>query len=359
MRVLALNSSPRGGGQSKTELMLNHLVEGMREAGASVDVIPLRKKNVKRCIGCYTCWSKTPGQCLHKDDMTSELFPKWLDAEMVVYATPLYNYTMNATLKAFIERTLPSLLPFFETQDKRMFHPLRSKAPNIVMLSVAGMADTYHFKPLSAHMNYMLAAPGRKLVAEIYRSSSEMMTAPYFRQILDMILEATVLAGKELVNFGKITEDTLNTISQPIMDSDEFESAANIFWKTCVAEGVTPKEFVKKGLRPRPDTIESFLLITSMGFNPQGAKNLNATLQYDFSGQVVGSCHLIIADGTLHTKMGPAEKPDLVINTPFEVWMDITTGKANGGQMFMEGKYKAEGDIDLLLNMSKFFGENP
>ena len=89
MKVLALNSSPRGGGQSKTELMLNHLAEGMRAAGASVEVIALRIKNIKRCIGCYTCWTKTPGQCLHKDEMTSELFPKWLDADMVVYATPL------------------------------------------------------------------------------------------------------------------------------------------------------------------------------------------------------------------------------------------------------------------------------
>ena len=37
MNVLALNSSPRTGGQSKTEMMLNHLVQGMREAGAEVD----------------------------------------------------------------------------------------------------------------------------------------------------------------------------------------------------------------------------------------------------------------------------------------------------------------------------------
>ena len=266
---------------------------------------------------------------------------------------------MNATLKAFIERPLPVLQPFFEIQDNRMFHPLRSKTPDIVMLCVAGMADDYHFKPLSTHMNYMLAAPGRKLVAEIYRSSSEMMTTPYFGQTLRKILEATVLAGKELVTFRKVKAATLNTITQPIMDSKIFESTANVFWKTCIAEGVTPKEFGKKGLRPRPDSIESFLLITSMGFNPQAAEKLNATLQYDFSGRIEGSCHLIIANGTLQTKMGPAEKPDLIVTSPFEVWMDITTGKSDGGQMFMEGKYKAEGDMDLLLNISKFFGENP
>jgi putative sterol carrier protein len=73
---------------------------------------------------------------------------------------------------------------------------------------------------------------------------------------------------------------------------------------------------------------------------------------------VEGSCHLIISDGTIKASEGKSEKPDLVIKTPFDVWMDIQTGKEDGGQMFMKEKYKAEGDMELFLNMSKFFGKN-
>jgi multimeric flavodoxin WrbA len=91
VKGLALNSSPRAGVQSKTELMLNHLVQGMREAGAEVEAVDLHEKKIEYCIGCYTCWTKTPGRCLHKDDMSTELFPKWLDADMAVYATPLFQ----------------------------------------------------------------------------------------------------------------------------------------------------------------------------------------------------------------------------------------------------------------------------
>jgi multimeric flavodoxin WrbA len=58
------------GGQSKTEMMLNYLIEGMRDAGAEFEIVNLREKKVKNCIGCFTCWSKTPGECIHKDDMT-------------------------------------------------------------------------------------------------------------------------------------------------------------------------------------------------------------------------------------------------------------------------------------------------
>jgi multimeric flavodoxin WrbA len=113
MKVMALNSSPRGDGQSKTAIMLNSLVEGMREAGAEVEVVSLSKKTIKPCAGCFSCWTKTPGKCIYKDDMTRELFPRWLKSDLVVYASPLYHYTVNSGMKAFIERTLPVFEPFF------------------------------------------------------------------------------------------------------------------------------------------------------------------------------------------------------------------------------------------------------
>ena len=46
MKILSINSSPRSGGQSKTKLMLDHLVEGMQEAGAEVEVVNLREKKI-------------------------------------------------------------------------------------------------------------------------------------------------------------------------------------------------------------------------------------------------------------------------------------------------------------------------
>ncbi len=113
MKILAINSSARRGGQSRTELMLDHLVEGMTDAGADVTVAHLRDKKIKKCVGCFNCWTKTPGECIQKDDMSKELFPKWLESDLVVYATPLYYHTMNAAMSTFRERTLPVSLPFF------------------------------------------------------------------------------------------------------------------------------------------------------------------------------------------------------------------------------------------------------
>ena len=57
MKVLALNSSPRANGQSKTELMMLQLIKGMTEAGALVEVVNLREKRIRNCTGCFTCWT--------------------------------------------------------------------------------------------------------------------------------------------------------------------------------------------------------------------------------------------------------------------------------------------------------------
>ena len=198
MRILALNSSPRSGGHSKTELMLNHLIEGMRGAGAEVETVNLREKNIKSCIGCFTCWTKTPGRCLHKDDMTEELFPKWLEADLVVYATPLYYHTMNGTMSTFRERTLPAIQPFFEQgDDGKAFHPLRNKVPAAVWLSVCGLPYESEFDTLSDYLN-RTRHKDETIVAEIYRAAAETMTNPYLEEKARDILDATTQAGQEL-----------------------------------------------------------------------------------------------------------------------------------------------------------------
>lgn len=242
MKVLALNSSPRTGIQSKTELMLNHLVTGMKGAGAEVEVVNLRKKKINDCMGCFTCWTKTPGKCVHKDDMTNELYPKWLEADLVVYATPLYHYTMNAAMKAFIERTLPVLEPFFKEHEGKTTHPLRHKHPKVAFLSVAGFPEPEVFDQLSAWVNFVYGRYGI-VVGEIYRPLAEVLDIPFFKDKADDILQATVKAGREIVEVGEITPQTMARLTQPIVeDKQQFYEMGNLMWKTCIEKGMTPKE---------------------------------------------------------------------------------------------------------------------
>ena len=351
MRIFAINSSPRSGGQSMTELMLNHLIEGMRDAGAEVEVVNLREKTIKNCIGCFTCWTKTPGKCIHKDDMTSELFPKWLASDLVVYATPLYYHTMNAAMSTFRERTLPALLPFFEQgDDGKTFHPLRTKFPAVVWLSVCGFPEESEFNVLSDYVN-RTRHKDVTLAAEIYRPAAGTMMNPFCEDKKRDILDATRQAGQELVGSMKISPKTMARIRQPLVDSQLFAKMGNLFWKTCITEGVTPKEFEEKNMVPRPDSLESFTLLLPFGLNSEAAGDKKVILQFKFSGDVEDSCYFTIEKGSIHAKTGVWENPDLTIETPFDLWIDIMTGKADGQRMFMQQKYKVNGDISLMIQL--------
>ena len=355
MNVLALNSSPRGGGQSKTEWMLDHLMSGMQSAGATVEKIDLRKKKINYCIGCFTCWSKTPGQCVHKDDMSAELFPKFIAADLVVYATPLYHFTINAQLKAFIERTLPILEPFvIKKEDGRSSHPLRYQHPDVICLSVAGFSELGVFDQLSQYINFLCK---NRLLAEIYRPGAESMMNPGKEDIRNRIAEAVQTAGREIVESKSISDNTMAQIQQPISSASEsFKGLINLFWKTCIAEGVTPKEFEQKGMIPRPDSLESFMAILKLGFNPEGAGRMQAVMQFCFSGSVEGDCFFNIENGLVEAEEGKHAHPSVTIKAPFEVWMDIMTGKADGQEMFFQEKYTVEGDFALMLKMEALFG---
>ena len=362
MKILTLNSSPRTGGESKTEIMLNALTAGMREAGAAVECVDLRTKKVKHCAGCFTCWTKTPGTCIHKDDMSRELFPKFLESDLVVYASPLYHFTVNAMMKVFIERTLPILQPFFRQHNGQTFHPLRSKHPKVVVLSVAGFPDEAVFDQLSSWVNFIYgrsASDGKTLAAEIYRPMAESLTVPYFKEKAADILDATQAAGREIVASGTVSEKTLARVKQPMAeDPAAFLEVGNLMWQTCITEGITPREFGEKGLMPRPNSVSSYVELMKLGFNSGSAGNRKATIQFNFSGAIEGSCFLSIADGAISGALGSSDRPDLTVNAPFEVWMDILTGKADGQQMFLEQKYTIEGDPGLLMQMKELFGGN-
>ncbi len=107
---------------------------------------------------------------------------------------------------------------------------------------------------------------------------------------------------------------------------------------------------------PRPDSIQSFMTTMSSGFKPQSAAQLKAVMQFNFSGEVEGTCHFEIENGKITAKEGASAKPDLTVDAPFGIWMDIITGEANGQMMFMQQKFTASGDFGLLMRLNELFG---
>ncbi len=90
-------------------------------------------------------------------------------------------------------------------------------------------------------------------------------------------------------------------------------------------------------------------------FNAKAAGDLNATIYYKVTGNESGDYYLEIANGICTFYEGTPSSPTLTIETPSDVWVAISVGKLNGQQAFMKQKYKASGDMGLLMKLNSLF----
>ncbi len=102
--VLILSGSPRKGGNS--DLLCDQFLKGAQEAGHHVEKIRICEKKIAPCLGCYFCQTHKD-QCALKDDMPA-IVDKIMQADVLVFATPVYFYSINAQLKAVIDRCVRS-----------------------------------------------------------------------------------------------------------------------------------------------------------------------------------------------------------------------------------------------------------
>ena len=114
-KVLILSGSPRIGGNS--DILCDEFMKGALESGNEVEKINVAKKKIDYCKGCYYC-QKSNGECIIKDDM-AEILQKIIDADVLVLASPVYFYSIDAQLKALIDRTVAR---WTEVKNKEFYY---------------------------------------------------------------------------------------------------------------------------------------------------------------------------------------------------------------------------------------------
>lgn len=100
--VLLLSSSPRRGGNSET--LAAAFARGAADGGNVVETVHLREKSLAFCRGCFAC--RKLGHCIIQDDAV-EIAAKMRDADVLVFATPVYYYSVCAQLKTMLDRANP------------------------------------------------------------------------------------------------------------------------------------------------------------------------------------------------------------------------------------------------------------
>ena len=109
MKVLLINGSPRVGGN--TSIALGEMEKIFQQEGIQVETVQVGNKAIRGCVACLSCMEK--GKCVF-DDLVNETAPKFVEADGLVIASPVYYASANGTLISFIDRLFYST-PFDKT----------------------------------------------------------------------------------------------------------------------------------------------------------------------------------------------------------------------------------------------------
>lgn len=125
-RIIILSASPRKKGNS--DILCDEFFKGAKDAGHDVEKVFLADKKINYCTGCGVC--NTAHECIQKDDM-QELLEKLLQADVIVMASPVYFYTINAQMKTLIDRIVPQ---YTNLKDKEFYFIITAADTDLQMM---------------------------------------------------------------------------------------------------------------------------------------------------------------------------------------------------------------------------------
>jgi Pyruvate/2-oxoacid:ferredoxin oxidoreductase delta subunit len=248
MKVLALNGSPRMKASS-TYHMLKPLLEGMEEAGAQTELVHIREYDLKDCTGCYTCWVHTPGECVNKNkDSMYDILQKFHAADLVVFGTPLYIFTMSGIMKTFLDRTIPSLEPWLIPNPHltgSTMHPERFHKPEkILLVSPCGFPEFENFDSLVATFKQTARMFGWEYVGEILRPSAEPLSRKEFQGGFTSYFYLLRQAGEQVVREGRISDALQADLRKDLFPGGKegFYKIAAAYWSRDMDRFKVPEE---------------------------------------------------------------------------------------------------------------------
>lgn len=356
MKATVIMGSPRGT-KGASSRIAQQFSAGLRRAGVDVTEIVLKDYTIKHCIGCYTCWTKTPGKCVHRDDM-DKLLPFW-QTDLLVWATPLYYYNVPGLVKDVLDRQLPLIEPFLVSRGETTSHPRRGSAPApaTFLISAAGFPERSHFDVLVAHFKKFSS----KYIGDILVGAAEPMSRNELQDAYTDLYQLAEQAGFEVGKDGRVSQETTQAILDKTTYSPEkiaeFRSISNNYWESLFAKVPAPTAEIQvvsdRMLQISDGGIATFLAGMALKYNPNALPGFTGVIQFKFEAE---SYHLLIREGKCQAYQGEHPTPTLTIITPQQVWLDISSGDLNGTKAFMDGLYKTEGDLNLLMQLNSLFG---
>ena len=233
LKVLVLNGSPKGD-NSSTMYVTKAFVDGIKEVtNASVEYVNINSLNVKPCIGCLSCWARTEGECIIRNDDIVPFKEKILNADIFIESFPLYFFGMPGTVKVFTDRML-SMMNTYRGQgapeDGKSFHGIRNPKPErrfVIISSCAYTEASTIYEPLKMQYDYICG-----------KGEYTFIGVPQLKTLIDLKNEKKITrylskfkeAGIEFAKNGKLSKETEDNLLKPPFTESGYKVFLDNFW---------------------------------------------------------------------------------------------------------------------------------
>jgi len=176
---------------------------------------------------------------------------KYREADLVVFASPLYIFNVTGILKTFMDRLLPILKPYMLIDEQGYIkHPDRYPElgkQGFVVFSASGFPDLEHnfdgligmFKMWDSHNENMY------MMGEFYLTAAETIVQPIYGDRKNIIQDVCKKAGEQIVKEGKIDTELMQKVTDPGFSLKQFQEESNYFWEALDGKAAYLKEVPK------------------------------------------------------------------------------------------------------------------
>ena len=357
MRILIASGAPRRDGH--TEELARLFAEGASAAGGDVEPVRLAERDVRPCRGCFTCWIRADGRCAQRDDM-DELVPRYLAADALVLATPVYFYTFSALLKAFVERLLPTSLPFIDTSSPAGMERNARRDPDrgpkaAVLIAPGAHRDPRLVRGLVATFETICHGIAAEPAGALLRPESFVLDFEAGKPIaIRKVRAAFAAAGRELVTEGRVSTRTEADAAAPLTRSLElFRSHAGIYWELARGRGGA---FDRKALKDEA-AADLRILVPELAasLDSEAAGGLEAVILLDVEGDPEGGFELCIERGACTARRGRGDRRDAALALDADALVALIRGTLDLRAAIAGGRIRASGDRSLLARLGRLF----
>ena len=219
MKILAINSSHRGR-RGCTQFLLDRLAEGAISAGAEFETVALAEHKINHCLACDSCSKPASmGHCVFEaQDDVKAIFDRMRAADIVVYASPAYIFTMTGLMKVFLDRlnSTGKSTELCLSDSGLIFHPVDKQVTGkpMVILTLCANIEPETLTNIVSYFKTYAKFVDAPIVGTLVRTMAPQLMEGEPTKAVQEVLAAFVQAGRELATGKKIDRSTEKAASR-------------------------------------------------------------------------------------------------------------------------------------------------